>query len=50
MIKVNVDAPTIGRIENEPDFDSSYWVKRAQAVPDPVTFVKKGSSRTKACS
>ena len=50
MIKVNVDAPTIGRIENEPDFDSSYWVERAQAVPDAVEFVKKGSSGAKACS
>jgi len=43
LIKVNVDAPTIGRIENEPDFDASYWVERRQAAPDPVAFVKKGS-------
>tara|TARA_B100000315_G_scaffold260814_1_gene325740 strand:+ start:38833 stop:40194 length:1362 start_codon:yes stop_codon:yes gene_type:complete len=26
LITINVDAPTIGRIENEPDFDSDYWV------------------------
>ena len=28
LIRVNADAPTIGRIENDADFDPCFWVER----------------------
>jgi len=48
LITVNVDAPTIGRIENEPDFDPDYWVKLAPAGSDDLAVVKAASTGAKA--
>ena len=48
LITVNVDAPTIGRIENEPDFDPDYWVELAPTGSDDLAVVKAASTGAKA--
>ena len=48
LITVNVDAPTIGRIENEPDFNPDYWVELGPAGSNDVAAVKVASTGAKA--
>ena len=48
LITVNVDAPTIGRIENEPDFNPDYWVELGPAGSNDVVAVKVASTGAKA--
>ena len=46
LIRVSADAPTIGRIENDPDFDPCFWVERGM-VPgncNKAGCVKAGST------
>ncbi|HAU42733.1 MAG TPA: hypothetical protein DCW50_11875 [Gammaproteobacteria bacterium] len=44
VIRVSADAPTIGRIEKDPDFDPCFWVDRGRAEGDKVGCVKGGST------
>jgi len=44
LIRVSADAPTIGRIESDPDFDSCFWVERGLVTGDEAGCVKAGST------
>jgi len=44
LIRASADAPTIGRIENDPDFDPCFWVDRGPAAGNKAECVKAGST------